>query len=112
MSKIYQDTEGNYHDLTASNLAEWAPADESLMTQPLQTVAAGGEGGDPDGNPGGDTFLVGDGTGEALPDAPNQDGDTELPVERADGGTVGEPAPEATPVAPEPGTAKAKTRQQ
>lgn len=94
MSKIYQDTEGNYHDLTVANLAEWPPADASLLNQPLQTVEA-------------DAELVGDGTGEALPDAPNQDGDTELVVER---GTVEESGSDVTPVATEPDTAKAKTR--
>lgn len=55
MSKIYRDTEGAYHDLTAANLDEWPPEDESLLSQPLQTVdlvAAGGEGGTPDSNPG------------------------------------------------------------
>lgn len=88
MSKIYQDTEGSYHDLTAANLTEWPPADESLLSQPLQTVEAEAE-------------LVGDGTGEALPDAPNQDGDTELVVESGS---------DVTPVATEPDTAKAKTR--
>lgn len=110
MSKIYQDTEGSYHDLTAANLAEWAPADESLLTQPLQTVedlrAEGGDGGEPDGNPGGDTTLVSTPGPEVQTEGSRADED----AAKADAEAAGVDA--LNQPAAEPATAKAKTRQQ
>lgn len=103
MSKIYQDTEGSYHDLTAANLAEWPPADESLLNQPLQTVdnlrAEGGEGGETDGNPGGATEFPAEIVSTPGPE-----------VQTEGSGTVVESGSDVTPVATEPATAKAKTR--